>query len=69
MIKTTLKWLFYLVASFYTADAGFKLMTYPNDLTFIAGIIMVLLTAVFWADMLYLAVTKLLKEKNEKAVD
>jgi hypothetical protein len=67
MIKTSLKWLFYVVGTFYSFDAATKLLTYPNDLTFIAGLVIIMLIALFWGDMLYLAVKKVLKEINEKS--
>lgn len=71
MIKTVLKWLFLLVATFYIIDAGAKLMTYPNDGTFIVGILMLTLTGLFWVmkmyDGVYYVVGKFIKEKNEKS--
>jgi len=64
MIKTVFKILFYIVATFYVTDTSFKLMTYPNDLSFVAGMLLLLLVSAFWVDTLYVVVNKFLKESS-----
>ena len=73
MIKTTLKWLFFVVATFYATDGAFKLMSMPNDFAFWAGFVMLFLTGLFWVDVIRRNIAKAVEaeqkseEKNEKS--
>jgi hypothetical protein len=69
-IKTVFLWIFRFVATLYAIDGAFKLMTMPNDLAFIAGVIVLGMLVWIWYHVIEFEVEKvrkLLEEKNEKS--
>lgn len=71
-IKKVLIWLFRIFATFYVLDGSFKLMTMPNDLTFIGGMAALAFLGWIWYYIVAFEVKKFkerFKEKNETSFD
>ncbi len=67
-IKQVLIWLFRIFATFYVLDAAFKLMTMPNDLTFIGGIVSLAFLVWIWYYIVSFELKKFKERKsNEKS--
>ncbi len=60
-MKTILKALAFIVATYYIFEASFNLMTYPSDMAFIGGVFVLAL----YLGVVYVGIKKFLKEKNE----
>ncbi len=66
MIKKTALALGLFFGTFFAIDSSFNLMSQPNDILFMAGITLLVITIVLWFNIFLLAVKKLFKENNEK---
>ena len=65
-VRTVLKALFMVFGTLFAIDGATKLMTLPSDLAVMAGLTLLALLGLVWANLIYLAVKNFFKENNEK---
>ena len=66
-IKKVLGLLFLIIASGYSFEAGVNLMTYPSDLTFIGGLVILVLLVFFWVELGVITINHVIQHfKGEK---